>query len=416
MERLQAIAGILALPAIAWALSEARGRVDWRRAAVALALTVALTAAMLKVPGAQDVFALLTRGVDAITAATRAGTSFVFGYVGGGPLPFDPKFPGGEFVLAFQALPLILVVSVISALLFHWRILPAIVRGFGVALERLLGVGGAVGVSTAANIFLGMVEAPLFIRPYLAKLTRSELFVVMVGGMAGIAGTVMVLYAAILGAAIPGAFGHILAASVAGAPAAILIGRIMVPEIGEARTGAEFDLGGMAADSTMDAVARGTTAGIELLINVVAMLVVLVALVHLANAILGLLPAIAGVPVTLERMLGLVMAPVTWLMGVPWSEAATAGRLMGIKTVLNEFLAYLELSRIPAQELGERSRLIMLYALCGFANFGSLGIMIGGLAALCPERRAEIAALGFKSLIAGTLCTCLLGAIVGVIA
>jgi concentrative nucleoside transporter, CNT family len=371
---------------------------------------------MLKVPGAQDVFALLTRGVDAITAATRAGTSFVFGYVGGGPLPFDPKFPGGEFVLAFQALPLILVVSVISALLFHWRILPAIVRGFGVALERLLGVGGAVGVSTAANIFLGMVEAPLFIRPYLAKLTRSELFVVMVGGMAGIAGTVMVLYAAILGAAIPGAFGHILAASVAGAPAAILIGRIMVPEIGEARTGAEFDLGGMAADSTMDAVARGTTAGIELLINVVAMLVVLVALVHLANAILGLLPAIAGAPVTLERMLGLVMAPVTWLMGVPWSEAATAGRLMGIKTVLNEFLAYLELSRIPAQELGERSRLIMLYALCGFANFGSLGIMIGGLAALCPERRAEIAALGFKSLIAGTLCTCLLGAIVGVIA
>jgi concentrative nucleoside transporter, CNT family len=416
MERLQAIAGILALPAIAWTLSEARGRVDWRRAAVALALTVALTAAMLKVPGAQDLFAMLTRGVDAITAATRAGTSFVFGYVGGGPLPFDPKFPGAEFVLAFQALPLILVVSVISALLFHWRILPVIVRGFGVALERLLGVGGAVGVSTAANIFLGMVEAPLFIRPYLAKLTRSELFVVMVGGMAGIAGTVMVLYAAILGAAIPGAFGHILAASVAGAPAAILIGRIMVPEIGDARTGAEVDLRTMAADSTMDAVARGTSAGIELLINVVAMLVVLVALVHLANAILGLLPAIAGAPVTLERMLGHVMAPVTWLMGVPWSEAATAGRLMGIKTVLNEFLAYLELSRIPAQDLGERSRLIMLYALCGFANFGSLGIMIGGLAALCPERRAEIAALGFRSLIAGTLCTCLLGAIVGVIA
>lgn len=416
MERLQAAAGLLALPAIAWALSENRGGVDWRRAAIALGLTIALTATMLKVPGAQDVFALLTRAVDAITAATRAGTAFVFGYVGGGPLPFDPKFPGAEFVLAFQALPLILVVSVISALLFHWRILPAIVRGFGLALERLLGVGGAVGVSTAANIFLGMVEAPLFIRPYLAKLTRSELFVVMVGGMAGIAGTVMVLYAAILGAAIPGAFGHILAASVAGAPAAILIGRIMVPDAGGAPTGAAVDLHGMEADSTMDAVARGTTAGIELLINVVAMLVVLVALVHLANAMLSLLPAIAGAPITLERVLGIVMAPITWLMGVPWSEAATAGRLMGIKTVLNEFLAYLALSKTPPEALGERSRLIMLYALCGFANFGSLGIMIGGLSALCPERRAEIAALGIKSLVAGTLCTCLLGAIVGVIA
>ena len=416
MERLQAALGLLAIPAIAWALSERRGAVDWRRAAVALALTVALTATMLKLPGAREAFALLTRGVDAITAATRAGTSFVFGYVGGGALPFEPKFPGGEFILAFQALPLILVVSVLSALLFHWRILPAVVRGFGLVLERGLGVGGAVGVSTAANVFLGMVEAPLFIRPYLARLSRAELFMVMTGGMAGIAGTVMVLYAAILGSVIPDAFGHVLAASVAGAPAAILIARLMIPDLDGPRTGAEAALDAMRAESTMDAVARGTTAGIELLINVVAMLIVLVALVHLANAVLALLPAIAGAPVTLERMLGLAMAPVAWLMGVPWSEAATAGRLMGIKTVLNEFLAYLELARLPPDALSPRARLIMLYALCGFANLGSLGIMIGGLAALCPQRRAEIAALGLKSLIAGTLCTCLLGAIVGVLA
>ena len=413
--RLQAVLGILALPAIAWLLSEDRRAVDWRRAAVALAATIAATTAMLHVPGARAAFAFLSAGVDAIGAATRAGTSFVFGYLGGGPLPFEPRFPGGEFVLAFQALPLVLVVSAISALLFHWRILPAVVRGFGRVLERALGVGGAVGVSTAANIFLGMVEAPLFIRPYLAALSRGELFVVMAGGMAGVAGTVMVLYAAILGSAVDGALGHILAASVAGAPAAILMARIMVPDREDRRTGATLDEGAMRAGSSLDAVARGAAAGVELLVGIVAMLVVLVALVHLANAMLGALPAVAGAPVSLERILGAAMAPACWLMGVPWHEAAAAGRLMGTKTVLNEFLAYLELARMPAEALSPRSRTIMLYALCGFANLGSVGIMIAGISAMCPGRREEIAALGMKALVAGTLCTCLLGAIVGAI-
>ncbi|MBL8701083.1 MAG: nucleoside:proton symporter [Alphaproteobacteria bacterium] len=416
MERLQAAAGVIAFVAVAAALSEDRRAIDWRRAGIALAVTAALLALLLTLPGTQAVLAMLNRAASAVDAATRAGTSFVFGYLGGGPLPFEPSYPGGGFILAFQALPLIIVVSVLSSLLFHWRILPAIVRGFGWLFARTLGVGGAVGVSTAANIFVGMVEAPLFIRPYLLRLSRSELFVVMTGGMAGIAGTVMVLYATIIGPSIPGAFGHILIASVAGAPAAILIGRLLVPDPRGLATAGGLDIEGVRAGSSMDAVAQGAMAGVALVINVVAMLIALIALVHLANLILGLLPELGGAPVSLERLLGLAMAPVCWLMGIPWGEAVAAGRLMGLKTVLNEFIAYLEMAKLPPEALSARSRLIMLYALCGFANLGSVGIMIGGMAAMCAERRVEIAGLGLKSLVAGTLCTCLLGALVAIVA
>ena len=268
--------------------------------------------------------------------------------------------------------------SVLTTLLFYWRVLPPIVRGFSWALERSLGVGGAVGLSTAANIFVGMVEAPLFIRPYLVRLTRGELFIVMTGGMAGIAGTVFVLYATILKPVIPDAAGHLLIASVLSAPVAILISQIMVPDPPDARTAGTLVDPEPVAASTMDAIVKGTIAGLELLLTICAMLIVLVALVHLANAVLGLLPAMAGAPVTLQRLLGYAMAPVCWLMGIPWAEAVIAGSLMGMKTILNEFIAYLELAALPAETMSPRSRLIMLYALCGFANFGSLGIMIGG--------------------------------------
>ena len=283
-------------------------------------------------------------------------------------------------------------------------------------LERTLKVGGAVGLSTAANILLGMVEAPLFIRPYLARLTRSELFIVMTGGMAGIAGTVLVLYATLLGSVIPNAAAHFVIASVMGAPAAILVSLIMVPETSAQRTGGEKLEEAKVASSTMDAIVRGTATGLELLLNICAMLIVLVALVHLANAIIaGLLPEIAGAPVTLQRLLGYVMAPVCWLLGIPWSEAATAGALMGVKTILNELIAYVELSKLPPDALDERSRLIMLYAMCGFANFGSLGIMIAGLSTMAPERRDDVLSLGLKSIVSGTIATCVMGAIVGVL-
>jgi CNT family concentrative nucleoside transporter len=415
MPQLQSALGVVALLAFAWMISENHRAVNVRSAGIALLVTLVTAVLLLKVPQIALLFTGIARAVDAVSAASRAGTSFVFGYIGGGTLPFAVTTPGADFVLAFQALPIVLVMSVLTTLLFHWRILPPIVRGFSLLLERTMKVSGAVGLSTAANIFLGMVESPLFIRPYLAKLTRGELFMVMTGGMAGIAGTVFVLYATILSQAIPDVAGHLMIASILGAPAALLISQLMVPDI----AGVQSDIGaikiGQVADSTMDAICKGTAAGIELLLNIIAMLIVLVALVHLANAILSLVPDIAGAPITLQRMLGLVMAPVCWLMGVPWHEAVTAGTLMGLKTVLNEFIAYLELAKLPADALDPRARLIMLYAMCGFANFGSLGIMIAGLTVMAPERRADILSLGGKSIVSGTLTTCLMGAIVGVL-
>jgi len=415
MQNLQSAAGIVAIILFAFVISENRGAVKWRQAAIGLIVTIVLAVLLLKVPQVKFAFVWINDAVTAIAAATRAGTGFVFGYIGGGPLPFEPKTPGSDFILAFQALPVVLVMSVISSLLFYWGIMPPIVRGFSWALTRTLNVGGAVGLSTAANIFVGQVEAPLFIRPYLAKLSRGEMFVVMTGGMAGIAGTVFVLYATILAAAIPDAAGHIAVASILGAPAAILISFIMVPDTGDKRTGAlvgEFE---QPASSTMDAIVIGTVAGLELLLNIVAMLIVFIALVSLANSILSLFPDFFGAPLTLQRALGWVMAPVCWLLGVPWSQAVAAGGLMGIKTILNELVAYLQLAALPEGTLDPRSRLIMLYAMCGFANFGSLGIMIAGLATMCPEKRDEVVSLGLKSILSGTLTTCLLGAIVGMV-
>src|SRR5690348_6144536 len=413
MPQLQSAFGIVALLLIAWALGENRSSVSLKQAAIGLVVTLATAVILIKLPIVAHAFSAINDAVGAIADASRAGTSFVFGYVGGASLPFDLKAPGADFILAFQALPIVLVMSVLTTLLFYWRVLPPIVRGMAWLLERTLGVGGAVGLSTAANIFLGMVEAPLFVRPYLAQMTRSELFLVMTGGMAGIAGTVLVLYATFLAPLIPDAAAHFVIASVLGAPAAILVSLVMVPETSSQRTGGSLEDPDMQTKSIMDAIVKGTAAGLELLLNIVAMLLVLVALVYLANAILGLLPEIGGAKISLQRVLGYLMAPICWLMGLPWPQAITAGSLMGTKTVLNELIAYVELSKLGADALDPRSRLIMLYALCGFANFASLGIMIGGLGTMAPERREEINALGLKSIVSGTLTTCLMGAVVG---
>jgi CNT family concentrative nucleoside transporter len=415
MLQLQSAFGVFALLGIAWALGENRRLASLKQAAIGLAVTLLTAIVLLKLPVVAHAFGAINDAVSVIAAASRAGTSFVFGYLGGGALPFDLKAPGADFVLALQALPVVLIISVLTTLLFYWRILPPIVRGMAWILERTLGVGGAVGLSTAANIFLGMVEAPLFIRPYLKQLTRSELFLVMTGGMAGIAGTVLVLYATFLSPVIPDASAHFVIASVLSAPAAILVSLIMVPETEPRRTGGALADPEMAASSTMDAIVKGTTAGIELLVNIVALLLVLVALMYLINAVLGLLPMMNGVAISVQRLLGYVMAPVCWLMGLPWDQALTAGALMGVKTVLNELIAYLQFAKLDPDALDPRARLIMLYALCGFANFASLGIMIGGLGTMAPERRDEINALGLKSIVSGTLTTCLMGAIVGLL-
>src|SRR6202022_1651515 len=316
MLQLQSAFGVLALLAIAWAFGENRRAVSLRQAVIGLAVTFFAAVALIKLPFVAHAFGAINDAVGAISSASRAGTSFVFGYLGGGTLPFDLKAPGADFILAFQALPIVLVMSVLTTLLFYWRMRPPVVRGMSWLLERTLGVGGAVGLSTAANIFLGMVEAPLSIRPYLAQLTRSELFLVMTGGMAGIAGTVLVLYATLLAPLIPDAAAHFVIASVLGAPAAILISLIMVPETSRRHTGAKLDDPDMDASSTMDAIVKGTTAGLELLLNIIAMLIVLVALVYLVNAMLGLLPNIGGAAISMQRMLGYAMTPVCLLWGL----------------------------------------------------------------------------------------------------
>lgn len=409
----QSLLGLVVLVLIAWLLSEDRRRVDWRLLLSGLALQFAIALLLLKIPLFRAFFTALNDMILALDEATRAGTAFVFGYLGGAPSPFEVQSPGADFILAFRALPLILVVSALSSLLFYWRLLPLAVKGFAWLLKRSMNIGGALGLSAAANIFVGMVEAPLLVRPYLVSMSRSELFAMMSCGMAGIAGTVMVLYSTIIGPVVPDAMGHILTASLISAPAALLVARLMVPETTTETTGDLFQP--QEAQSNMDALTRGTVEGLGLFLNIIAMLVVFVALVHLANGLLGLLPAAGGETLTLQRLLGWVMAPLVWLLGIPWQEAVTAGGLMGIKTILNELLAYLEMARLPPEALSERSRLIMTYALCGFANLGSLGIMLGGLTAMAPERRQEIVALGMRTILSGTLATCMTGAVIGVI-
>ena len=400
---IQALAGIAGLVLLAYAFSEKRGAVPWRAVAAGLALQLALALLLLKLPFAKDAFLALNDVMSALEKATQAGTTLVFGYLGGGAAPFVVSQESSNFILAFRALPIVLVMSALSALLFHWGVLQWVVRGISWLLVRVMGVGGVVGLSTAANVFVGMVEAPLFVRPWLARVSRGELFAIMACGMASIAGTVLFLYASILGKVLPDAVAHLLTASIVSAPAALVVSFLMVPPEGEA-TGGYLDMKSEAS-SSMDALTQGTLGGAQLLVNIVAMLVVFVALVTLIN--------LAIAPYSLQGVLGWALAPLAWLAGIPWSEAQAAGNLLGTKTVLNELVAYLDLAQ--ASGLSERSRLLMTYALCGFANFGSLGIMIGGMSTMCPERRREIVSLGMKSIVAGTLATCLTAATVGLI-
>ncbi len=409
---LQAVLGLFVFLGIAWLISENRRAVRYTIVLTGVVVQLAVAGVLLYVPLFKKIFLLLNNVVLALESATQAGTSFVFGYIGGGTPPFLLQDPGSNFILAFQALPLVLVIGALSALLFYWKILPYIVKGFSFLLQKTMNIGGALGLGASTTIFLGMVEAPLVIKPYLKNMTRSELFSLMTVGMACIAGTVMILYATFLNNVIPDPLGHLLIASFIHVAAAITIARIMVPETGEETAGQLIPR--RTASSSMDAVVKGTMDGLQLLLNIIAMLVVMVALVHLANLLIGLLPDVAGQPLTLQRLLGYVMAPIVWLFGIPWSQAQTAGYLMGTKTILNELLAFLEMAKLPAGALDERSRLIMTYALASFANFGSLGILIGGLGSLSPERRDEVVGLGMKALVAGTLATCMTGAVIGI--
>lgn len=410
----QGLIGIFFFLGICWLVSENKSNVKVKGIIIGLLVQIFIALLLTEVPGVRDFFFFLGTMVTALKEATLQGTSFVFGYIGGGDLPFTPKEEANTFSLTFQALPMVFVVSAIAMLLFYWRILPAIVKGLSWGLQKVMGIGGALGVCGAAKVFLGQTEAPLLIRPYLNELSRSELFTVMTLGMATTSGTIIALYAALLDSTVPNVLGHILTASIISVPAAITLSRIIVPQVGEVTSGAlvmpyEFT-------SAMDAVSKGASDGIRLFINIVAVLIVFVALVAILNKMMAfLLPDIGGTPLTLQRILGTIMAPFTWLMGIPWKEAKLAGSLLGTKTILNEVYAFSELSKTPHDLLSPHSRLIMVYALCGFANFSSIGIQIGGLGTMAPERRKDIISLGFKAVFAGTLSTMLSGTIVGLL-
>lgn len=413
IDNLRSLAGVAFVFALAWALSTNRKQFPWRIAAVALAIEVVLAAAMLMAPPLRAALGAVSAGLDGLQAATVEGEKFVFGYLAGGAAPFDVAHPENSTVLAFGILPLIIVVSALSALLWKWGVLEWMCRGLGWVLRKTMGISGALGLATGANIFLGMVEAPLVIRPYLAKMSRADLFVIMTTGLATIAGTVMALYASFLSGTSPDAAGHILVASFMAAPGSIAIARVMMPEAVEDRS-AEVEKAPVLYRSSMDAFARGVQDGVNMLIAVVAMLLAAVAFVALANMILAaLLPEIGGSELTIGRIFGWIFSPLMWMLGIPWQDAMPAGELMGTKTALNELIAYLDLSKIGAADIEPRTRLMMIYALCGFANFASVAIMIGGLSAICPERRDDFADLGLKSLVAGTLTNMLSAALIG---
>ena len=408
---MQALAGFPLLLGLVWALSEDRRAVPWRTVLAGIALQIVLAVLLTRVAGARDVVLLLVRAADALQSATDQGTAFLFGYLGGGPLPFLETHPGGAFILAFKILPLVLVISAISALLFQWGVLQAITGAFASVLRRTLGIDGPLALAAAVHIFVGMIEAPLLVRPYLRAMQRGEMFAMMTCGMAGVAGTVMVIYGAVLNPVVPNALATIIVASVVSTPAALAVGALMVPFARPVRGAAAMLHEEDPAAGSLDALVRGTAAGVAPLIGITTSLLVTIALVALINAGIG---HVAD-GWTLQSLLAVPLRPVLWLIGIPWEQSGAAALLLGTKTILNEFVAYLSLAGSGGTGLDAHSRLIMTYALCGFANLGSLGILVGGLVAMVPERRAEITSLGARSLVSGTIATLLSGALAGLL-
>ena len=412
---LRGLLGIAALTALAWALSENRRRVEWKTVGWGLGLQFAIALLLVKVPAFQQLLAQLNRVVRAIERASHEGGAFVFGYLTGGPSPFQTADGAAAAppLFFFGPLMMLIVVGALSAVLFHFGILQKIVAAFAHLLRRTMGLGGAEGVVVAANVFMGQSDAPLLIKPYVKQLGRAGLMCTMTAGMTTISGSLMIVYASILEPVLPGiVLGHLVVASIISAPAAVMVSRLMVPaEPGEV----DHETPGMAADThgVVDALLVGANDGAKVMVNVAVMLVAIIAVVSLVNQALGLLPF--GTPLSLERMLGWIMAPAMWLVGVPWSEAQAAGELMAVKTVFNEFVAYLALAHQPAETLSFHSRLITIYSLCGFANFSSIGILAGTLAALCPEHKRMVAGLGLKAMVAGTIATLLTGAVIGIL-
>ena len=410
-ENAQSLTGVALAMAVCWAASEDRRRFPWKLAIGSILLQLALVLLLFGVPQARGVVQGLDDAVAALGQATGQGVQFVFGYLGGGPQPFAVANSGALFIFAFDVLPLIIVVSALSALLWHWKALQWVMRGFEVVFRKTMGIGGISAFYAAIDIFLGNVECALVIKGYLPKLTRAELFLMTTLGMATMAGSTMVAYATLLKDAIPNSAAHVIAASIISAPAGILLARILVAEPKGHRP-EKTNYGDLLEyRSTIDALSTGVGSGLQIALNVGATLIVFVALITLANSILGLLPHPVGQPLSVQRILGVIFSPLAWTLGVPWKEASTAGNLLGVKLVLTELIALADLAKEP--ELSLRTRLILTYALCSFANIGSVGIISSGFGVLMPERRHEINGLIWKALLGGFLATVMTAALIG---
>ncbi|WP_439637337.1 NupC/NupG family nucleoside CNT transporter [Oceanicaulis sp.] len=411
--QMRSLIGVFVFLAIAWVLGPRKtppvvliiGGVAVQFAIAILLFSFAPTRAFLS---------SLTTVVEVLQAATTQGTSFVFGYLGGGENPYMIRegMEGLTFTFAFQALPMVIVLSAISAVLWRWRILEFAVRGFASLFRRILNLSGAASLGAAANIFLGMTESPVLIRPRLPAISRSDLFLIMTVGFSTVAGSVMAIYVSQLNAVLDDAAGHILTASLISVPAAAVLARLMHPQDETAEQAEKERIPVQLYHSTMDALTTGVSDGVKLFVNIIAMLLVFTAIVALVNFMLGGLPDFMGEPITVQRVLGFIFSPLVWIAGLPWSEAQAGGTVMGFKTALNEIFAYDALAA-NADVLSPRSRLIMTYAACGFANFSSVGILVGGLIAVAPSRREDILQLAPRALISGTLATLMTGAVIG---
>ena len=416
MEYAQPVIGFFVLLLLGAIFSTNIKKIKIRYMINAIVIQLALAFLLLKWTVITDFFEILSRGVLALTSATDSGVAFVFGYLATGApnAPFEVTDPAGTFIFAFGGLVLVIVVSAFSALLWHWRIIPIIVNVLSYLFKKPLNVGGPVGLSATANVFLGQVEAPLLVRPYLATMTKHELLILMTVGMSTIAGSIMATLNLMLfdvyGTSL---IGHFLTASIISVPAAIMYANMMMPS--EEKTDFPSDHNEKMYRSSIDAITEGTRSGLDIFLNIMALLIVVLSLVALVNMSLATLPEFNGQVLSLERMAGWIFAPLAWCMGIPWQESQLAGELLGIKTMTNEFIAYIRLAEIDPSLLSERTRLIMLYALCGFANLSSVGILISGMGAMAPERKDDLISVSGRALVAAVLASCMTGFIVGIL-
>ena len=409
---MQSLLGIFLIIAVCYAFSADRSSITWRPVVAGILVQAVLVVLLLKVTFIADALLSLNIIVETLEAATQQGAVFLFGYLGGGEAPYVAKDGAEAYLLAFRVLPQILMFAVIVAILWYYKVLQWLVRGLGLVMQRSMGISGALGTGAAASLFLGMVEAPMVVRAYLKEMSESEFFVLMTCGMSTIAGTMMVLYASVLSPLVPGVVGHLLAASVINIVGAVYLSKMLMPGVQSLDATAPSTMA-LQYESLMDAIARGTQDGLNLALQIGAMLLVLNALVALVNLLIGYINPF-DVALSLELIMGWVFAPVAFAIGIPWAEAVDAGGILGTKLVLNEFIGYLQMVAMGDQ-LGERSQLILTYALCSFANLGSLGILIGGLGVLVPERRAEILKAAPKSILSGTLVTMMTASLVALV-